>query len=60
MEISHGRVGTHSDAPGQVTSPLCSPQEDSVVHPLTYVWKGRILILSSAVTLYPKEGNGLV
>lgn len=25
MEISHGRVGTHSDAPGQVTSPSCSP-----------------------------------
>lgn len=47
MEICHVLVGSLSDAPGQVTSssaPIeAPPQEESVVHPVTYMRKEKMI-----------------
>lgn len=49
MEICHGWLGTSLTRPGQVTSPSPSiaalPQEDSVVHPVTYMQKGKMILI---------------
>jgi len=49
MEICHGLVGSLSDTSGEVTSPSASiaapPQDDSVVHPVTYMWKWKMILI---------------
>lgn len=58
MEICHGWLGASLTRPGQVTFPSASiaalPQEDSVVHPVTYMQKGKMILILAAFSAVRK------
>lgn len=54
MEIRHGLVGILSDTAGQTHPSQLPLQEDSVVHPVTYMQMGKMILILAAFSALRK------